>query len=250
MFRRIFFGVALCGGACLATAAWADGAPSGPYVSGSLGASFRPTATTDGSDRTDPNGNSVTVNGAPVPYPYQDHTQFKTGLDAEVAAGFRFNLGNSGAIRTEVAVEFGQYSVEGTSSNSVANPTYQTTFSGRGTPVQGLQDNHGAVTVNAFYDFSKVLGVVPYVGVGIGYHYGIQTAGTLNRTVMVSNAPTVTEMASVDATHTNAGIYLAEIGVSIPLSDKLSVVPAYRFSQLFNGTVPVSVVKLGMRYSF
>lgn len=250
MFKRIVFGGALCAAAMVASASWADGF----YVSGSLGALSRPDGTATAAEPTDPFGNTVTVAGVKTPYLVQQHFQYSTGFTADAAGGYRFDLGPSlGAVRTELDVRYGQYSDTHLSQQSLPGQVYGTTLSSHSTGISGAQNTGGDFTANAFYDFPKWAGVSPYVGVGVGYHVGTGGSGSAQRDYTIvsgSNTQTGSNTVAIQGGHTDQGVYLVEVGLSVPLSHNLSLVPAYRYSQLFNGQVPLHAFKVGLRYSF
>ena len=80
-------------------------------------------------------------------------------------------------------------------------------------------------TVNAFYDLQNWGAWVPYVGVGGG-------VDTINaETVVVAGPGGIPRFTEVGGNATDA-VILGEVGVSLALDEKWSVVPSYRFQHV------------------
>ena len=98
--------------------------------------------------------------------------------------------------------------------------------------------------MDAFYDFAPIGGrFTPYVGGGIGASANHRTNG------LFKSATGQTFTSSGGAS--TQGLGLVEGGVSIALSPRWSLVPAYRYVHYFSGADEVAhVAKVGLRYSF
>ena len=109
----------------------------------------------------------------------------------------------------------------------------------------GARDQYLA-TFNAFYDLPMFGQFIPDVGAGIGGKYRQFTRRALRwgrRRAAVY---------AVGGSGTNAAV-LGEVGMTITLNAKWSVVPSYRFEKVFTnaGAFPnqANIFKLGLRYS-
>ncbi len=236
--------VALC-----ASSAWAGDY----YVSGALGAVFRPTFNTALNQPTDPFGNRVFVSGQPVPYKESEATNFSTGFEADVAFGRRFSLGNYGALRAEAEFSFRDYQTGTSTVTSLPGQVYATTVNASLKTTNGLYQERYAETANLFYDLPKVAGLTPYFGGGIGYQEGVTTSGDRARAAVITSGGVQTNSASTihsDSASNDQGTWLAEVGVAVPLTQRLSLAPAYRFSQAFDGQKPIHLMRVALRYSF
>lgn len=239
-----FVGVGACAAvvAFCASSAWA----SDYYVSGALGGVFRSPYTTTVSQPTDSHGNQVFVNGQPAPFVEHDHTNYQPGMEVDVALGRRFSLGDHGALRAEAELSFRDYQVGTTMATPVTGAPFTVTGSASIKTTSGLHEQRYAETANLFYDFTLFRGFTPYLGAGVGYQEGVQTSGERQRTSS-SGDVTIVHGAS---SHSDDGTWLAEAGVALPLTSRLSLAPAYRFSQAFNARTPVNLVRVALRYSF
>jgi opacity protein-like surface antigen len=236
--------VALC-----ASSAWAGDY----YVSGALSAVFRPADTTTLNQPTDPFGNQVFVGGQAVPFKESDTTNFNTGFEADVAFGRRFSLGNYGALRAEAEFGFRNYQTGSSTVTSLPGQVYATTVHASLKTTSGLDQERYAETANLFYDLPKVAGLTPYFGGGIGYQEGVQTSGDRTRTAVINSGGVQTNPVSTvhsDSASNDQGTWLAEVGVAVPLTQRLSLAPAYRFSQEFDGQKPIHLMRVALRYSF
>ncbi len=107
--------------------------------------------------------------------------------------------------------------------------------------------------MNAFYDLPKWAVVSPYVGFGVGYHVASRTSGDVQRDYTVTSGSTTntgSQTVHEVVSQTDQGLYLAEVGLNVPLGRSLTLVPGYRYSQTFSGKVPLNTFKMGLRYSF
>ena len=236
--------VALC-----AAPAWAGDY----YVSGALGAVFRPTYSATLDRPADPFGNRVFVSGQAVPYKESEATNFGAGFEADVAFGRRFSLGNYGALRAEAEFSFRDYPTGASTVTSLPGQVYNTTVNASLKTTNGLDQERYAETANLFYDLSKFAGLTPYFGGGIGYQEGVSTSGDRTRTAVINSGGVQTNSASTihaDRASDDQGTWLAEVGVAVPLTQRLSLAPAYRFSQAFDGQKPIHLIRVALRYSF
>jgi opacity protein-like surface antigen len=250
---------------CAADTALANGF----YVSGSVGALYREPYDSTSLNPRDPFGNSLTLDGVPQPYVIDNRQRYDIGFDAEVAGGYRFDLGRIGAIRTEIDLDYGEYPGGALDRRSGTNPNYTTQYVSTVRPVGVVASQRVNGTFNAFYDLPKLWGLQPYFGGGVGYHYSWTPPNTRldyyaysvpATPVSAASGPTISgppgakvsgqETLHDNAAYTHDGAYLAEVGVAIPILPRMSLVPAYRYSNIFRGTVSVSSAKLGLRYSF
>ncbi len=241
----------------------------GFYVSGSIGALYREPFDSVSLEPRDPFGNSLTLNGAAQPYVIDNRQHYDAGFDAEVAGGYRFDLRKIGAIRTEVDIDYGEYPGGVLDRHSETNPNFTTVYASTERPVGVVASQRVNATFNAFYDLPAFWGLRPYFGGGVGYHYSWTPPNTRldsfaysvpANPVSAASGPTISgppgasvhgqETLHENAAYTHDGAYLAEVGVAIPILPRLSLVPAYRYTNIFRGTVAVSSAKLGLRYSF
>lgn len=89
--------------------------------------------------------------------------------------------------------------------------------------------------IGGYYDFA-VQGFTPYVGLGVGYT-DIQFDGSVAGVTL-------------DVGNSEYSIF-AEAGVSYPISDRVELVPAYRYTRTnTEEAVNAHSLKLGLRYSF
>jgi opacity protein-like surface antigen len=246
--------VVIGAGAAASVAFCASSASAGDwYVSGALGAVFRDPSNTMIDQPTDPFGNRVSVGGQPVPYRVSEHTDFKPGFEADVALGRRFTLGRYGALRAEAELSYRDYQVGSSTVTSLPSSVYDTTVNASLKTTSGLHELRWAQTANLFYDFALFHGFTPYVGGGVGYQEGVQTSGDRLRTAtVVSGGVQANPVTTVhqDSTNQDDGTWLVEAGVAAPLTPRLSIAPAYRFTQSFDGRKPINVARVALRYNF
>lgn len=246
-----FVGIGACVavvGLC-ASSAWAGDY----YVSGALGAVFRSPYTTTVNQPTDPFGNRLFVNSQPVPFSENETTDFRTGFEADAALGRRFSLGRYGAIRAEAEFSYRDYQVGTSIVSSLPGQAYSTTVNATLKTTRGLDQRRYAETANLFYDLAPIGGVTPYLGGGVGYQEGVTTSGDRLRTAVITSGGVQTNATSTihqDSSSANDGTWFAETGVAVPLTKRLSLAPAYRFSQEFDGQKPIHLMRVALRYSF
>jgi opacity protein-like surface antigen len=215
-------GTMLFAGESRATGAW--------YVSGSAGGYFREDTT---ASTTIGNGNGGAAAGTVA-------RTFDPGFVLNLAGGYRWPIG----LRSEVELGYAQYS---TTSVTPMVPVFAN--------VNGVTFNHATgsnlhrmmATANLFYDLPIGGRFVPYVGAGLGAIH-VQAA-----TISFTNSAGGTFTSRLGAG--NDGVALAEVGVTIAITDGLSIVPAYRYIHEFggvanNGAEVAHVLKVGMRYAF
>jgi opacity protein-like surface antigen len=250
MFRSVLFGATVCGLMGLAGGA---AAADGFYVSGALGAAARQPLDSVSSSPTDPFGNSATLNGARVPFDVAARERFSTGVDVNLAGGYRFDLGGAGALRTEVELGLIAAHLGNVTSHSLPNAVFAEDLHASYERLNGLDGQRTSATANLFYDFTHFSSFAPYVGVGVGYEYGRLTAGSQLRTLTITDASGAVggvRTVSNPGSQGGDGTYLAEVGVSIPIMKRLAIIPAYRFTQRFGGLAATNILKVGLRYSF
>jgi opacity protein-like surface antigen len=258
---------ALVGLSTLGAAATASA--NGFYVSGSIGALDREPYDSTSLYARDPFGNSLSINGVAQPYVINNRQHYDLGVDVDAAGGYRFDLHKIGALRTEIGLEYGEYDEGVLDRHSGANPNFTTLYSSIVRPVGGVTTQRVNATFNVFYDLPKFWRFRPYFGGGVGYHYGWSPASTRldsftysvpANPVSAPSGPTISgppgarvsgqQTLQEQAGNTHDGAYLAEVGVAIPILPRLSLVPAYRYTNNFHGNVPASVAKVGLRYEF
>lgn len=252
--------LALAGALVVSLPAKAD---SGFYVSGSAGATFRDSATAltnsvipahvifpaPSTPITGPlNPTNPFLPGGPqipgfVVVPSSTVTvkrqyDYSTGIALDVAAGYRFDLGDWGAIRAEAELGYQSYDL---ASVKLSGGVVRTDRFSNG----GDQQRFSA-TINAFYDLPVPGSIVPYIGVGIGGQHGEDSSGSGTGTLSTGQTTPVRYIGSSG----ESGIWLTEAGFSIAVTDAISIVPAYRYVQTFEGTQPTHILKLGVRYAF
>jgi opacity protein-like surface antigen len=221
------FGLAALAAVLVATVSTAK-ADSGFYLGGSAGAGFRQD---DSRQRT--------LNGLSGPFTQTEDYQYTTAFDLAVSGGYRFDLGATGAIRTEVEFGYGTYSLDKIAVSTPGAPDRTAR------PSSGADFNSYAATVNAFYDLPLAGRFVPYVGGGLGFQHTDESDGTGTVAGPLQSVPTHFQGGS-----SNDGIWLAEAGLSIAVTDRISIVPAYRYVQTFDGELSTHILKVGLRYAF
>jgi opacity protein-like surface antigen len=224
-------------------------ADSGFYVSGSAGATFRDSAATLTntvipdqfvlSNPFDPNNPVVfePSHTAAIKRQYN----YSTGFALDVAAGYRFDLDDWGAIRTEAEFGYQSYAVDSVqlSGGIVRTDRFYS----------GADQQRFSGTINAFYDLPVPGSIVPYIGVGVGVQHGDDASGKGVGTSGTAANSEITLVRYLGSSGEN-GIWLTEAGFSIAVTDAISIVPAYRYVQTFEGTQPTHILKLGVRYTF
>jgi len=253
-------------GAGAVIAIYASSASAGDYyISGSLSGVFRDTyavRTAQLSETQTPaSGIRVTVNGlpgGPLSVPEfrttraQARTNFHPGLEADLALGRRFGLGRYGTLRAEAEIGFRDYQVGTTTVTALpGQPLIGTIYTLKTT--SGLHQQRYAETADLFYDFPRVLGLTPYAGGGVGYQEGVSTSGDRFQRYLVDTglqADLVPTTIHLNSSSANDGTWFGEAGVAVRLGDRLSLVPAYRFSQTFSVNKPIHLMRMALRYSF
>jgi outer membrane autotransporter protein len=154
--------------------------------------------------------------------------EYNSGFMINGAAGYKFNFG----LRLEGEAGYGRTSVDKFKLNGATIAT-----------VSGGDIDIFTGTANAFYDIKTGTSFTPYLGGGIGFAYSDASDATVS-------GVRVTGGSSTDF------LWLVEAGVSIAVTDRLSVVPAYRYLQIANGQSGgfgddiAHLFKIGLRYSF
>ena len=247
--------VALC-----ASSAWAGDY----YVSGALSGVFREPFTANTAQLSESQvsapGFGLIVNGQPAgprTLPIFSVTQarartdFRPGVEADLALGRRFGLGRYGALRAEAEIGFRDYQTGTTTVVALpGQPLVGMLYTLKTT--RGLDQQRYAETANLFYDLPRFGGLTPYVGGGVGYQEGVSTSGDRLQTYMVDTGLQTSPVSTVHRNSSSAddGTWLAEAGVDVPLTKRLSLAPAYRFSQSFNARTPIHLMRVALRYSF
>jgi opacity protein-like surface antigen len=202
------------------------------YVSGSLGGYFR-----EGASGPD---TFFKIDDPSISSPGTQRESFDPGYIANAAVGYRL-LAN---VRVEAELGYADYML------STVSPQADTFPQLNGQPFNrqtGGEWSRFTGTINAFYDLPVPGRFVPYVGLGVGGAHGEATTARL-----VSSTGAIFESLGGSSTR---GVMLAEGGVSIALSEHISLVPAYRYLRYFlnasvGGDEAAHIVKLGLRYSF
>ena len=250
MLKTVLGAMAAGATALAATSAFAA---NGFYVSGSIGAADRQPFGSVASEPTDPFGNSIFENGVRVPYNLAVRQRFNTGVDLNLAGGYRFGLGGHGDIRTEL--EFGYISgrLANVTDRSLPSPVFAEDQHIGFKTLSGLGGQRFSSAANVFYDFVGHHGFTPYVGAGLGYEHSVLSSGMQQYTgTLVDAAGTFHHVRAVfhPGQQDDNGVYLAEAGVSVALSKRLAIVPAYRFTDRFDGLAVTHILKIGLRYNF
>lgn len=229
MPRQVCVLVAFAGVMCAAHAASAQ---SPWYIIGSAGALLRFDASASGTfsnsrGEKGPGTNTNTYDAGPV---------------VNLGLGYRLPLG----FRIEGELGYANYTTASASPLSTNGAFPALNGSRLGLQSGGNHDEYTA-TINAFYDLPIPGRLVPYIGTGIGVAH---TAATDGHFAGPGGSPRFTENGS---SATNAAI-LAEVGLTIAVSDRWALVPSYRFEHLFvtGNAYPnnANIFKLGVRYSF
>ena len=242
-----------------ASAAQADGF----YVSVAGSAVFRNTLTQDFSSATDPFGNRAFNGDVAVPYRQSETYHYKAGGEGDIAGGYRFGLGRFGALRSEIEFSFRDYQLGASSVRSLPGQIYGAVYNGAISTVRGDDQLRYAGTANAFYDLPQLGFATPYVGAGVGYQQGVQTPGERLHAYEFYNGPSGaviygppgatgggTYLQRIASSDGGQGTWLVEGGISLPLTARLSLTPAYRYTQGFHGHDGVNVMRVGLRYGF
>jgi opacity protein-like surface antigen len=216
---------------CKSSADQTVSAQSPWYIEGSAGALWRMDAT-----RSTTIFNSLGTTG-----PGTNTTTFFPGAVFNLGLGYKLPWG----FRIEAEGGYAHYSAESVSplSTNGAFPL----LNGNRLELQsgGARDQYSA-TFNAFYDLPMFGQFIPYVGAGIGVNTVNSQDGHF---AGVGGVPRFTQLGG---SGTNAAV-LGEVGMTITLNAKWSVVPSYRFEKVFTnaGAFPnqANIFKLGLRYS-
>jgi opacity protein-like surface antigen len=203
---------------------------SGWYVSGSVGGYFRETTTT--SETFDKTYNrSIRASGT-------ETQSFDPGVIGNAALGYHL----SPQFRVEAEIGYFSYSAS-TMNPFTTDPRFPRLNGSTFIRQTGDDWSRFTGTVNVFYDFPGLMGVSPFVGTGIGASANHRTNGFYT----AANGGTFDSSGGAST----QGLWLLEGGVSVPLTENLSVVPAYRYVHYFAGNEDVAhIVKLELRYSF
>jgi len=217
---RIALTVALCIVTCTA---WAQG-PF--YLTGSIG----------GILPMDVSHSTTFFNVLGTTGPGTNTATYDAGPQVNVGLGYRLPLG----FRVEGELGYAHYLIDSVSplSTNGAFPGLNGTRLSRSS---GGSHDLFTATLNTFYDLPVPGRFVPYIGGGVGYyHESIDTATFQGR--FVQHGSTIDD-----------AMVLGEVGLTVKLNSRLSVVPAYRFEHLFAShglAANASVLKLGLRYAF
>ena len=207
-------------------------AQTGWYVSGSLGGYFRQNVS--GPDtffhEDDP---SATAPGS-------DRIRFDaSALVGNVAVGYRL----SSHLRVEGELGYDRHHPESLTPSTAA-PGFPE-LNGQSFQRQ-LGDDYSRFTgeVNGFYDIATFAGrFTPYVGAGVGGSDNRQSEGLFEAR---DGTPF-----NVSGGSSTEGFAMAEGGLAIGLTPRLSLVPAYRYVRYFAGGEDVAnVAKLALRLDF
>jgi opacity protein-like surface antigen len=229
MRRHILLAIAALGLALWGAPARADGPW---YVSASIGGYFREqqSGTEDFFRLADPED----------VHPGTLQQSFSPGLVGNVAIGYALPA----RFRVEAELGYAAYQLDSVNPSSSFFPNLNgSTFKHQ----SGGDYSRFMGTLNLFYDLPFGKTFVPYVGAGLGGAHAESTTGKF-----VSANGTIFENFGGQTTR---GVTLVEGGVTIALTNALSLVPAYRYLHFFGGAgfgagEAAHVVKLGLRYAF
>lgn len=249
-YKAALVGMVICAAGAAPSLAMADGF----YVAGAIGAVAQQPIDSVFLQQLDPFGFVIsTPGGASVPYQVDRTAHYDAGFEADISVGYLFQQSAFGDFRTEVEASFRRASLDRYDFVSAPGQISDVTLSGVTTRISGQNFERSAATANLFYDFTKVRGFTPYVGFGVGYQSAVLTAGSSQRTGTTTGyGQTIPILSVVNFPKASAsdGTYLAEVGLSVPIGPRFSVVPAYRFTQAFSGKDAASALKVGLRYQF
>ncbi|MFZ0423111.1 MAG: hypothetical protein WAL80_09575 [Xanthobacteraceae bacterium] len=179
--------------------------------------------------------------GPPVSTPGTNTIAFDPGYNLGLGVGYKLPWG----FRAEIEGNYSHYTVSSLSPLSTNGAFPALNGSRLNVQSGGARDEYGG-TVNAYYDLPMSVSYVPYIGVGGGLE-------TINaETVTVAGPGGVPHFTEFGGNATDA-IILAEVGMTIALNEKWSVVPSYRFQHVFLNSAAfpdnANIFKLGIRYS-
>jgi len=256
MIKRVLTVAALAAAAAAATAARAD---SGWYVSGDVGGYFR---------ESEQEKSYVNTPGPPCPPTWYSPSCFM-GIDVPATVSPHYTPGVVGHVAVGRRI-FGKLRVEA----EIGIASYSSDkaiVSGAGAGLNGDYPGQSAVglgtgmgkdyrryteEVNLYYDLPKLpYNLVPYVGAGVGAAQARSGAEYYN-----SGFNHTSEW----ETHRNQPFVMLEGGISLKLTQHLSLVPSYRYQRaIFRNQDPEfkltggspntdigHMFKLGLRYNF
>ena len=206
--------------------------PQSPwYIQGSVGGFFRQEAS-----------GPTTIFRGPLIAAGTNTSTFDPGLFSGLALGY----GMTNHVRLEVEFNYATYTGS-TISPFTTNPFFPTITGNRLTRQSGGRYSQYGGTLNAFYDFPISAGLVPYIGGGLGAEYADRTEGHFS-------GPAVPNFNLLPRSRT-IGIGFVEVGISLPATRQISIVPAYRYMHSIGGTGFLQgeashIVKISARYHF
>jgi opacity protein-like surface antigen len=201
------------------------------YLEGSAGALLR----------LDTSRSTTFFNALGTSGPGHNTTTFDPGPVINLGLGYKLPLG----FRIEGELGFARYASDSVSPLST-NGAFPLLNGSRLSLRSGGNHDQYSATVNGFYDLPMSGRIVPYIGGGFG------VVVTRAQTGQFAGPGGVSTFTQGGGNATNAAA-LAEIGLTMTLAPKWSVVPSYRFEHVFtdSGAFPndASIFKLGFRYS-
>jgi opacity protein-like surface antigen len=212
----------------LSTVAMADG-PF--YVTGAVGGLWR----------MDSTNSAATFSTSTTTGPGTNTTTYNIGPTVSLGVGYRLPW----SLRVEGEVDYAHFTTSSVDPLST-NGAFPALNGSKLSTNSGGEHNRYLATANVFYDIALPGRFIPYVGGGAGYaradgtdaHFTTSNGRTFNENTSTINDPVV----------------LGEAGLTVRLTDSWAVVPAYRFTHIFNSSGSVSendnIFKLGVRFSF
>lgn len=170
-----------------------------------------------------------------------DKTTYDIGPSLTVGLGYRL----MGGLRLGAELGYGHFSTS--TLHPRTNTGTATMLNGSGvSTLSGGDNNLVTMTVAAYYDLPISQTVKPYLGIGGGWYH-------LDAGALYFADSSGANLFSQSGVNSDNGMFLGEIGVSIAIDSRWSVVPSYRYEHLFTSSGPamdLNLFKVGARYNF
>lgn len=171
----------------------------------------------------------------------RDRVSYDLGPQMNLALGYRL----AGGLR--VAGEFGWgYFSSSTVHPQPAGATAPTLNGSAVSTLAGGDNTLYTMTVNAYYDLPIGDAVRPYIGAGAGWYH-------LDAGNIYFSDSTGANLFSQPGGSSDNGLVQAELGLTVRVDPRWSVVPSYRYEHLFASSGPaldVQIFRIGARYNF
>lgn len=201
------------------------------YVEGSLGVAMP----------TDSSWNTSFNNHAGMTTLGRDRVSYDLGPQMTLALGYHL----AGGLR--VAGEFGWgYFSTSTLRPQTSSATAQTLNGTAVSTLAGGDNTLYTMTLNAYYDLPIGGSVRPYIGGGAGWYH-------LDTGNIYFSDSTGANLFNQPGGSSDNGMVQAELGLTVHVDPRWSVVPSYRYEHLFASSGPaidIHVFRVGARYGF